>query len=133
MPGEIQVTRSVYERLKGKFEFESRGAIQVKGKGEIDTFLLHGRVVAEEVVVVKVRILGSSMDDTAPRQYVSSYLINETIAVDAGCLGLHGTPREQEGDPARIPYPFTLRPYRDPAHFRRKCVDADGGMPSDLW
>ncbi len=47
--GQIQVTRSVYERLKGKFEFESRGAIQVKGKGQIDSFLLHGRVVAEEV------------------------------------------------------------------------------------
>jgi class 3 adenylate cyclase len=49
VPGQIQVTRSVYERLKGKFEFESRGAIQVKGKGQIDSFLLHGRVVAEEV------------------------------------------------------------------------------------
>jgi len=46
---------------------------------------------------VKVRILGSSVGDTSPRQYVSSYLVNETIAVDAGCLGLHGTPREQEG------------------------------------
>jgi ribonuclease BN (tRNA processing enzyme) len=45
---------------------------------------------------VKVRILGSSMGDSSPRQYVSSYLINETIAVDAGCLGLHGTPQEQE-------------------------------------
>jgi ribonuclease BN (tRNA processing enzyme) len=45
---------------------------------------------------VKVRILGSSMGDSSPRQYFSSYLINETIAVDAGCLGLHGTPQEQE-------------------------------------
>jgi ribonuclease BN (tRNA processing enzyme) len=41
-------------------------------------------------------MLGASTQDTARRQYVSSYLINETIAVDAGCLGLHGTPREQE-------------------------------------
>ena len=49
VPGEIQVTRSVYERLKGKFEFESRGVIQVKGKGEIDAFLLHSELVAEEV------------------------------------------------------------------------------------
>jgi ribonuclease BN (tRNA processing enzyme) len=45
---------------------------------------------------VRVRILGSSVGDPAPRQYVSSYLINETIAIDAGCLGLHGTPNEQE-------------------------------------
>ena len=41
LPGSIQVTRSVYERLKSSFEFEGRGAIQVKGKGEIETWLLH--------------------------------------------------------------------------------------------
>jgi len=29
-------------------------------------------------------------------QYVSSYLINRTVAIDAGCLGLHGTPQDQE-------------------------------------
>jgi len=44
VPGEIQVTASVYERLKGKFELESRGTIQVKGKGEIETWLLHSQV-----------------------------------------------------------------------------------------
>jgi class 3 adenylate cyclase len=43
VPGEIQVTRSVYERLKDRFGFESRGVIQVKGKGEIETWLLHGQ------------------------------------------------------------------------------------------
>jgi class 3 adenylate cyclase len=50
VPGDIQVTRSVYERLKGKFEFESRGVIQVKGKGEVETWLLHSQVLAAEVV-----------------------------------------------------------------------------------
>jgi class 3 adenylate cyclase len=49
VPGEIQVTRSVYERLKDSFEFESRGVIQVKGKGEIETWLLHGE--AQRVAV----------------------------------------------------------------------------------
>jgi len=29
------VTRSVYERLKGEFVFESRGTIEVKGKGGV--------------------------------------------------------------------------------------------------
>ena len=45
---------------------------------------------------MKVRLLGSSVQHAASHLYVSSYLINETVAIDAGCLGLHGTPREQE-------------------------------------
>lgn len=49
VPGQIQVTRSVYERLKDSFEFESRGLVQVKGKGEIETWLLHGQIRAAEV------------------------------------------------------------------------------------
>ena len=49
VPGEIQVTRSVYEQLKGEFEFESRGVVQVKGKGEIETWLLHGHLQPVEV------------------------------------------------------------------------------------
>jgi class 3 adenylate cyclase len=49
VPGRIQVTRSVYDQLKDKFEFESRGVIQVKGKGEIETWLLHGELRPGEV------------------------------------------------------------------------------------
>jgi class 3 adenylate cyclase len=49
VPGEIQVTRSVYERLKDGFEFQSRGVVQVKGKGEIETWLLHGQLREVEV------------------------------------------------------------------------------------
>lgn len=45
---------------------------------------------------MKVRILGSSVGDNSRRQYLSSYLINGTVAVDAGYLGLYGTPHEQE-------------------------------------
>jgi class 3 adenylate cyclase len=42
VPGAIQVTRTVYERLKEKFDLQSRGAVTVKGKGEIETWLLQG-------------------------------------------------------------------------------------------
>jgi hypothetical protein len=36
------------EKLKGDFELESRGAIEVKGKGEIETWLLHGQLKSVE-------------------------------------------------------------------------------------
>jgi class 3 adenylate cyclase len=40
MPGRIQVTQRLYERLQGKYEFEQRGTIQVKGKGEMMAYLM---------------------------------------------------------------------------------------------
>jgi class 3 adenylate cyclase len=40
MPDTIQVTRAVYERLKDEFVFEPRGAIEVKGKGSVEAWLL---------------------------------------------------------------------------------------------
>jgi class 3 adenylate cyclase len=40
IPDSVQVTRSVYERLKGQFVFEPRGRIEVKGKGSIEARLL---------------------------------------------------------------------------------------------
>ena len=49
VPGGVQVTRSVYERLKDSFDLESRGVVQVKGKGEIETWILHGELSVAEV------------------------------------------------------------------------------------
>jgi hypothetical protein len=43
---EIQITRTVYDRLVGKFEMEARGTIKVKGKGEMETYLLKGETTA---------------------------------------------------------------------------------------
>ncbi len=40
LPGTIQVTERAYERLKGSFELHLRGTIEVKGKGEMDCYLL---------------------------------------------------------------------------------------------
>jgi len=43
MAGRIQVTQRLYERLQGKYQFERRGPIQVKGKGEMMTYLVIGQ------------------------------------------------------------------------------------------
>lgn len=40
IPGEIQVTEVVYERLKDKFTFKKRGDIPIKGKGKMTTYFL---------------------------------------------------------------------------------------------
>jgi ribonuclease BN (tRNA processing enzyme) len=45
---------------------------------------------------MKVVMLGCSDCDTGSRQYVSSYVINGAVAIDAGSLGFHGTPKMQE-------------------------------------
>jgi class 3 adenylate cyclase len=42
--GCIQVTARTWERLREHYRFERRGPIQVKGKGEIVTYFLEGRV-----------------------------------------------------------------------------------------
>ncbi|MGH3594637.1 MAG: adenylate/guanylate cyclase domain-containing protein, partial [Mycobacterium sp.] len=41
--GRIQVPEAVYERLKGDFEFDERGEVDVKGKGVMRTWYLVGR------------------------------------------------------------------------------------------
>lgn len=43
IPGRIQVTAATYERLKHAYQLEYRGAIEVKGKGEMHTYWLTGR------------------------------------------------------------------------------------------
>jgi class 3 adenylate cyclase len=43
LAGEIQVTGAVREALGGRYEFEERGPIEVKGVGEMRTWLLQGR------------------------------------------------------------------------------------------
>jgi adenylate cyclase len=43
LPGRIQVTEAVHERLRDAYEFEERGEIEIKGKGPLRTYLLTGR------------------------------------------------------------------------------------------
>jgi len=42
-PDRIQCTPEVYERMKGQFEFEERGEIEIKGKGRMRTYYLLAR------------------------------------------------------------------------------------------
>ena len=42
VPGRIQVTQRVHDKLRDQYEFEQRGVISVKGKGDMTTFFLNG-------------------------------------------------------------------------------------------
>lgn len=41
-----QVTEDVFRRLRGTYRFESRGRIDVKGKGPMETYFLQGHIGA---------------------------------------------------------------------------------------
>lgn len=43
LPGCIQVTTAVYDRLKNRYIFEERGAIEIKGKGETIAYWLKAK------------------------------------------------------------------------------------------
>jgi class 3 adenylate cyclase len=45
LAGQIQVSPATYECLAANYDFEERGCIPVKGKGEVRTYLLTGRKV----------------------------------------------------------------------------------------
>ncbi len=47
--GRIQVTEDVYLRLRGNYDFERRGEIDVKGKGSMATWYLTGRQPAATI------------------------------------------------------------------------------------
>ena len=42
IPGNIQITQTTYEKVKDKYILESRGLIEIKGKGEMQTYLVIG-------------------------------------------------------------------------------------------
>jgi class 3 adenylate cyclase len=44
IPGHIQVSDRTYQLLKDKYRFENRGPLSVKGKGEMNTWFLLGRL-----------------------------------------------------------------------------------------
>jgi class 3 adenylate cyclase len=48
----IQVTETVYQALRDRYEFESRGEIDVKGRGPMRTYWLTGRKTTAALDVV---------------------------------------------------------------------------------
>ncbi|MDB9519876.1 adenylate/guanylate cyclase domain-containing protein [Roseofilum reptotaenium CS-1145] len=44
LPGMIQVSQSTYEKLQGKYQFQERGKIPIKGKGQLKTYFLIGKL-----------------------------------------------------------------------------------------
>jgi adenylate cyclase len=44
LPGEIQLSAASRALLDGKYRFRPRGVVEIKGKGEMETWLLTGRV-----------------------------------------------------------------------------------------
>ena len=45
IPDNIQICEATYQILKDKYLLEKRGLIKIKGKGEMMTYLLHGRKI----------------------------------------------------------------------------------------
>jgi len=50
VPGKIHVTEHVRDRLQETYKFEERGLIEVKGKGQMQTFFLIGRKTSSRTV-----------------------------------------------------------------------------------
>ena len=44
VPDRVHVSDAVFQRLQGRFTFEARGAIELKGSGPMNTYFLNAPV-----------------------------------------------------------------------------------------
>ncbi|MEG4309697.1 adenylate/guanylate cyclase domain-containing protein [Microcoleus sp. AT10_D2] len=51
--GRIQVSHYTYDLLQDKYEFEDRGEIEIKGKGQMQTYLLTGRKTVSDLKILE--------------------------------------------------------------------------------
>ncbi len=66
-PGQIQVTAATYERLRDRYEFASRGEIEVKGRGRMLTYWLLGqRPAAVGIATASEKNIASGGDTPHP-------------------------------------------------------------------
>jgi adenylate cyclase len=63
-PGQIQITRATYDLIKDEFDCTLRGTVQVKGKGDMETWYLVGRRSEpdERAAVVLASAAGAPVD-----------------------------------------------------------------------
>ncbi|MBE9093559.1 adenylate/guanylate cyclase domain-containing protein [Tychonema sp. LEGE 07203] len=71
LPGYIQVTAAVCEQLKDRYVFEERGAIAVKGKGDIITYWLKGK---KDDSAVETDFCQAKSTPSEPREYPNTPL-----------------------------------------------------------
>jgi len=55
-PGKINISQSTYNLVKNDFDFEHRGKVYVKGKGEVDMYFVEKTKKAERKIIKKVPI-----------------------------------------------------------------------------
>jgi cAMP phosphodiesterase len=58
---------------------------------------------------MRIRVLSSAPGDPGARQYLTTFLINDTVAIDAGCLGLYREPLDQ----SRVSHVFLTHTHAD--------------------
>jgi ribonuclease BN (tRNA processing enzyme) len=78
---------------------------------------------------MKIKILPSAFGDANNCQYVTTYLINDKVAVDAGCLGLYGNPENQR----RVSHVFVTHSHADhvgtlPIFIETVCAAGGGSV-----
>ncbi|MEW6265436.1 MAG: adenylate/guanylate cyclase domain-containing protein [Thermodesulfobacteriota bacterium] len=56
LPGHIQVSGCVYQQLRDAYDFENRGAMHIKGKGEMVTYFLLGKKGSKRGLEVQTNI-----------------------------------------------------------------------------
>ncbi|MDP2623742.1 MAG: adenylate/guanylate cyclase domain-containing protein [Actinomycetota bacterium] len=60
LPGEVQVTEAVYQRLRDRYRLDRRGPVEIKGKGVMETYLLRARLDQPGPHAVSAAPLGPS-------------------------------------------------------------------------
>ena len=59
--GRIQVTDATYQQLKHRFQFEDRGLIDIKGRGQMHTYMLKARQLGSQPTDPVIPVAGDTV------------------------------------------------------------------------